>query len=247
MTIAIYQQLIEHGTIDQDQLVKQFITNLQKDPNRGYGATVRRLLREVSEGQDWRVVAPNAFEGMGSMGNGAAMRVSSIGAFYFDDLAQVKQLAMQSATVTHTHPEAIASAIATALATQIRTLSEKISPQVFINKVVEALPDTDTRAKMVKSLAIPYHYHPATIKTVLGNGHQMTAQDTVPFAIWCAAHNLQNFEEALWKAVSVLGDRDTICAIVGGIVMMSTQEKYIPQAWYNSVEDVDSSPFMKND
>ena len=69
-------------------------------------------------------------------------------------------------------------------------------------------------------------------------------QDTVPFSIWCAAHNLKNYEEALWKAVSVLGDRDTICAIVGGITIMSTDDQNVPQLWKDSVEDVESSQFM---
>ncbi len=61
--------------------------------------------------------------------------------------------------------------------------------------------------------------------------------------IWCTANNLNNFEEGLWKAVSVLGDRDTICAIVGGILIMSTDEKNIPTEWIDSVEDFEESDF----
>lgn len=88
MSIAIYEELIAHGTIEQDRLIKRFIDNHDLDPNRGYGATLRRILREVQEGNYWREVAENAFEGQGSMGNGAAMRVCPIGAFYFDDLSK---------------------------------------------------------------------------------------------------------------------------------------------------------------
>jgi ADP-ribosylglycohydrolase len=73
----------------------------------------------------------------------------------------------------------------------------------------------------------------------------MMAQDTVPFAIWCAAHNLGNFQNALWKAVSILGDRDTICAIVGGIVMVSSDENEIPAEWIEKVEDFEKSIFWK--
>lgn len=68
-------------------------------------------------------------------------------------------------------------------------------------------------------------------------------QDTIPFSIWCAAHHLNNFEESLWKAVSILGDRDTICAIVGGITMMSSEEKTVPIEWMNAVEDYKASGF----
>jgi ADP-ribosylglycohydrolase len=74
-------------------------------------------------------------------------------------------------------------------------------------------------------------------------GTKMTAQDTVPFVIWCAAHHLDDFESGLWKAVSILGDRDTICAMVGGILIMSSINNSVPLSWLNSVEKVDDSKF----
>ena len=56
------------------------------------------------------------------------------------------------------------------------------------------------------------------VADILGSGHEISAQDTVPFVLWCAAQHLDHFEEALWLTVSGLGDRDTTCAMVGGIV-----------------------------
>ena len=53
--------------------------------------------------------------------------------------------------------------------------------------------------------------------------------------------------EAIWKAVSILGDRDTICAIVGGITIMSTDENRIPKEWMESVEDFETSKFIKKE
>jgi len=50
-----------------------------------------------------------------------------------------------------------------------------------------------------------------------------------PSALWCAAHCLDDFEEALWRTVAGMGDRDTTCAIVGGIVPLSSRE--VPAAW----------------
>lgn len=248
MAIAVFKQLEKHGTIVQDDLVRQFSRNHDLDPNRGYGATVRRVLREVQEGGDWRVVAGNVFDGMGSMGNGAAMRVCPIGAYFFDDLAKVKELAVKSAEVTHSNIEAIAGAMAvavgTAIATKMKLDDVSISPKAFITQIISELPDTDTKAKINKSLSIPSHYHIETVKTILGNGSRMLAQDTVPFVIWCAAHHLYDFEEAIWKAVSVLGDRDTICAMVGGIVAMCSGEDKIPMDWRGLVEDVEGSAFF---
>lgn len=205
-------------------------------------------MREIAKGVDWKQISNSVFDGMGSMGSGAAMRVSPIGAFYFDDFNLVKKLAVQSAEITHSNIEgktgAIAVAIATALATKMKNKNVNISPIDFIKQIVEYLPDSDTKSKIIKSMTIPYSYHIETVKTILGNGSRILAQDTVPFSIWCAAHNLENFEEAIWKAVSILGDRDTICAIVGGITIMSTQENKIPQKWLESVENIESSIFF---
>lgn len=70
----------------------------------------------------------------------------------------------------------------------------------------------------------------------LGNGSLISAQDTVPSTLWCAARHLDNYEEALWATVSGLGDRDTTCAIVGGIVACYTGVDGIPVEWRASRE-----------
>ena len=78
-----------------------------------------------------------------------------------------------------------------------------------------------------------------SVKTVvdqLGNGSRVTAPDTVPFALWCAAHYLDNYVEALWTTVSGLGDIDTDCAIVGGIVALAAGQTSIPEDWREARE-----------
>ena len=71
---------------------------------------------------------------------------------------------------------------------------------------------------------------------VLGNGSLVVSYDTVPFALWCAARYLDDYEEALWATVSGLGDRDTTCAIVGSIVAMAVGREGIPEAWARARE-----------
>lgn len=250
MSVSVFRELEDVGNIDQDRLMRRFMACHNLDPNRGYGATLRRVLRETEEGEDWRTVAARVFEGQGSMGNGAAMRVCPIGAYHYDDLQTVKTLAARSAEVTHANPEAIAGAMAvataTALATELGLKGTSMGPVEFIDAVLAHVPASDTASRIATSRTIPYSYHTATLKKVLGNGINMTAQDTVPFVIWCAAHHLANFEEALWKAVSVLGDRDTICAMVGGITIMSAGDT-VPKAWTDAVENVNNSAFRTTD
>jgi len=250
MAIAVFEQLERYQKINQDKLAHQFSLNHQKDVNRGYGATARRILRAIDEGTSWEVISKNVFDGMGSMGNGASMRVTPIGAYFHDDLQKVKLEAIASAEITHSNIEGISGAIAVALAaalsTQYKLTKKAITANEFIEAITKHLPASDTTSKIKKSLNVGINYHTETLKTILGNGSKILAQDTVPFAIWCAAHHLYNFENALWKGVSVLGDRDTICAIIGGITIMSAHEKSIPQEWINAVEKIDKSIFRNS-
>ncbi|MEO1052742.1 MAG: ADP-ribosylglycohydrolase family protein [Bacteroidota bacterium] len=243
MALSVFEELEDNRTINQDSLIKRFVQKHDLDVNRGYGATTRRMLREVGEGGDWRVISNAVFDGMGSMGNGAAMRVGTIGAYFHDDLELVAAMAKRSAEVTHANIEAIAGAVAIAKAVAIATQSSVLVPEEFIEKVVFELPESDVKSRIKKSTTVSYTYHIDTVISILGNGTKIQAQDTVPFCVWCAAHNLGSFEEALWKAVSALGDRDTICAMVAGITIMSSDEDQIPRQWFDQAEDFESSIF----
>lgn len=46
--------------------------------------------------------------------------------------------------------------------------------------------------------------------------------------MFCAAQHLDSYEDALWATVAGLGDRDTTCAIAGGIVGCGVP---VPAAW----------------
>jgi ADP-ribosylglycohydrolase len=56
--------------------------------------------------------------------------------------------------------------------------------------------------------------------------------------LWCSAHNLDDFEQALWLTARGFGDVDTTCAIVGGIVALSAKE--IPALWLKHREPLPS-------
>jgi ADP-ribosylglycohydrolase len=64
----------------------------------------------------------------------------------------------------------------------------------------------------------------------------VTAPDTVPFCLWVASWFSHDFVEAMWQTVSALGDRDTTCAIVGGIVSLQVGEEGIPDSWREARE-----------
>jgi ADP-ribosylglycohydrolase len=164
------------------------------------------------------------------MGNGGAMRVAPIGGYFSDDSEAAAREALRSAEVTHAHPEGQAGAAAVAVAAA-RASEGVADPEEILEAAAALTPEGETRAGIVEALRLPLSASVRTAVSALGNGARVISQDTVPFALWCAARHLADFEEALWATVSGFGDRDTTCAIVGGIVSLAVGREALPTAW----------------
>lgn len=245
MALSIVSSLWHAGAIDQDLLAASFAERY--DPSRGYGPSMHHVLSTVRAGSSWQEVARNQFAGQGSFGNGAAMRVPPIGAFFAEELDTVVEQATRSAQVTHTHPEAIAGSIAVAIAAawawKLGQSGAFPSRAEFLDLIVPFVPTSEVRRTLrwARDLATTTSVESAA--AVLGNGIGLSAQDTVPFVLWCAGEQLTSYEEALWLTVRGPGDRDTTCAMVGGIVALHTGVEGIPAAWIQAREPLPSWPF----
>lgn len=237
MAMSIVDVLSERRSVDQEMLAALFATRHRFDPGRGYGGAAHAILTQISEGVPWRVASSSAFGGLGSMGNGGAMRVAPLGAYFFDDFEAAVQNARRSAEVTHAHAEGQAGAIAVAVGAACVARSNR-DPGFLFDTVLRHTPDSETRAGIEQASAFPLENDAGTAASVLGNGSRVTSQDTVPFSLWCAARHLGQFEEAMWCTVSGFGDRDTTCAIVGGILAASLDTR-VPDAWVAAREPLD--------
>ncbi|WP_229784655.1 ADP-ribosylglycohydrolase family protein [Deinococcus radiotolerans] len=233
MALSVVLNLRQHGKIDQDSLMHSFA--LRHDMTRGYGPSMRRVLSDVREGAAWRTTIAGTFEGQGSWGNGSAMRAGPIGAYFADDLPACIEQSQLSSLATHTHPEAVAGALAVAVSAALACHDSKPSPAEFILAVADYIPDSEVRSRLLRASRLAPGTSPVHAGHMLGNGSEISAPDTVPFAVWCAAQHLGDYEEALWNAVSAGGDRDTICAIVGSIVAMSSRTT-LPANWMSLME-----------
>lgn len=226
MALSVYESLRLHGEINQDTLAASYVAHF--DPARNYGVGVRQMLTRMSNGESWQTVAKEMFFGEGSFGNDAAMHMAPIGAYFADDIGMVIEQARRAAEVTHTHPEGIAGAIAIAAAAACVWDS---SAQDLIAAVLPHVPAGEVRDGIRRAHDLPVNTTTHAAAEILGNGSRASVQDTVPFALWCAGKNLTNYEEAIWQAASALGDVDTICAMVGGIVVARTGITGIPDEW----------------
>ena len=235
MAIGVVEVLDRNGGIDADDLAKTFADRYRMNPERGYGAAAHEVLQQIGSGVNWRVAAPSLFRGEGSKGNGASMRVAPVGGYFADDLDRVVDQARASAAVTHAHPDAQAGAIAIAVAAAWAT-THRIDPRAargraMIQFVLDRTPAGPTHDGIERALALPELTSPAIAAAALGTGVNVTSSDTVPWTIWCAARHLDDFAECMWTTVSGMGDRDTTCAIAGGIVALAAGRQSIPPAW----------------
>jgi ADP-ribosylglycohydrolase len=237
MALSIVETLEICGAIDQEALAERFWRKYRADPGRGYGGMAHRILREIGDGSPWRRVSYAAFDGMGSMGNGGAMRAAPIGGYFSGDLEAASREAQRSAEVTHGHPEGRAGAAAVAVAAARACEGPPDSTEI-LQAALAFTPDGETRAGISRALRLPFGSSVRAAVGELGNGSRVIAQDTVPFALWCAARHLAHFEEALWATVSGLGDCDTTCAIVGGVVSLAVGRDALPSEWFASRESL---------
>lgn len=236
MAGAIVATLQRSAAIDQDVLAAELAARYER--GRGYGMASRAVLSRLRRGGDWRVEAPGLFGGAGSFGNGAASRVPPIGAYFADDLAAVAEHAARSAVVTHAHPEAVAGAIAVAVTAALtwQLREQPVGREELLGQVIELTPESAVRERLAIARGLPAETPAEAAAKLLGNGTDVSCQDTVPFALWCATDRCVSFEEAIWLTLSGLGDCDTTCAIVGGVVVLRAGLEAVPLAWQQACE-----------
>ena len=104
MASAIVDVLDAHGGVDQDALAGRSPAGTRGTLAAATAAGRTRSSQASWRGASWRGVGREAFGGMGSLGNGGAMRVAPVGAYFADDLDAVVEHARASAEVTHAHP-----------------------------------------------------------------------------------------------------------------------------------------------
>lgn len=136
----------------------------------------------------------DTLEPYGSYGNGAAMRVSPCG-LVANSIKEAEWLGERSASVTHNHPEGIKAAKCIAGAV---FLARKGKSKKEIREYVEkyyTIPDDIDRVRET------YFF-------------KVSCQESVPESLMCFFQSI-SYEDCMRNCVSLGGDTDTMCAIVG--------------------------------
>ncbi|RSM50166.1 hypothetical protein DMA12_02640 [Amycolatopsis balhimycina DSM 5908] len=231
MACSVFAVLKRHGVVDQDALARSFAAHF--DPERGYGSGAEWRLNQIRAGQPWQTV--NVTNGRGSWGNGAAMRVAPLGAWFHGNLPQALRQAELSAVITHAHFEGVAGAVAVAAAAALRAASPGLAGPDLLNQLVPLVPLVRVRDGLTMALKIADAREAAD---TLGTGREIAAHDTVPLALWIAARHPGSYVDALWTVAQLAEDVDTVGAIVGGVLAAGGTP--VPADWLAACEPLPS-------
>ena len=241
MACSLLDVLDRHGTVEQSELAVLFAERAEEC--RDYGMGALNFMARIRDGYDWREISAELFDGVGSWGNGGAMRIAPLGAYFAGDLARAAAEAAASAEVTHAHPEGIAGGIAAGVAAAhaaaLRGRPVPLPATELIEAPLAHIPDGAVRRGLERALRLLDR--PADeVARELGNGDRISAQDTVPFALWVVATRLDDYEGAVRTCVAAGGDMDTMAAIVGGIIAAHHGTGCVPAAWLAAREPLPS-------
>lgn len=234
MTIAVATSIIEEGEVNESSLVNNFLKYYE--PKRGYGYGTKTVLSHLRKGMKVEEATSSLF-GEGSFGNGAAMRIAPVALFYFDDIQKLKEAAISVSKITHTHPLATEGAVllAFAIAKALTSSFEKIHPIQFLKDIISFTKEEIFYQKL--SIAENLLKKDAEKEEVIEKlGCGVSAQDSVPTAIFCFLKFFHSLKEATLYAVNLGGDADTIASMCANISGALHGVEAIPKEWLEKLE-----------
>ncbi|WP_083753915.1 ADP-ribosylglycohydrolase family protein [Actinosynnema sp. ALI-1.44] len=170
-----------------------------------------------------------------SKGCGGVMRAAPV-AFWSEDPAEIFDIAVRSAALTHGHPSGFLSA--GVLAVVVSELLEGTALPDAITVAREHLLRWDDHQEQLDILdkaveLSPHKPDPETIAAELGGG--WVGEEALAIAV-CAALAADDMTEGLLMAVNHSGDSDSTGAICGNILGAAWGIDAIPAAWLAQLE-----------
>lgn len=241
MALGVAESLAELGRIDSENLGRTFHRNYIKEPWRGYASgppTIFSLVKMT--GISYKDAAARLFHGMGSFGNGAAMRAAPVGLFYHR-ASELYEHAVASAEVTHAHPiardGAAVQAFAVARATELKP-GETFPLEAFADALHRFARTPEIRKKMllVRDLAMDDAPVEEAARVL---GQSVAMHESMPFALFAFLKRPHSFEECLFCAVLNGGDRDTLGAMACSVSGAYLGANALPPEWTRKLENRD--------
>jgi ADP-ribosyl-[dinitrogen reductase] hydrolase len=198
-------------------------------------ATLRSCLRL------WIGVPPSR-SGVWSAGNGAAMRVAPIGAFFADALDRLPSFVAAATRITHTDPKALTAAMAVA-SLAAWAIRERVREQpefpVFLELLRQAGPEDPAWLEILRSIEAAYSQdlpvEEFACRLGLERGVTGYAYHTVPVVVYAWFRHCGDFAATLTAVLNCGGDADTTGAIAGALAGAVTGASGIPREWLDGI------------
>ncbi len=239
MAIGLAESIVKTGGINQQHLGKTFSDNFEREPWRGYAPgppTIFSLVRQ--KGITYSDAAQTLFGGKGSLGNGAAMRITPVGLFYHDS-QELYEKACASAQVTHAHPVGMdgAAVEAYAIAQAIKfDPKENFRFEEMVQGLIETSRTAEIKEKMMLVQQLIAQDAPPDVAAER-IGQTVAVNESMPFAVYSFLSHPNSFEDCLFCAILNGGDRDTLGAMAGAISGAYLGVEAIPQLWSQKLEN----------
>src|SRR5262249_20867601 len=108
----------------------------------------------------------------------------------------------------------------------------------LFDEVMAHTPRSEVLRRIEHAALLDFSLSIETVVSLVGNGRNISCQDTVPFCVWVAANHLDDYRTAIVRTIRAAGDIDTNCAIVGGIVSLAVGREGIPSDWLADREEL---------
>ncbi len=228
MAICLAESLIEHPSLDKNDLLDRFVAWYKEGRNSptgrcfDIGGTTCNALEEYLHSGSTINNRENS-----CAGNGSIMRLAPVAIAHHGDPEVAAALAAVQSETTHASPLATGcSELLSDILTTLYDSDDKMS--IYNLKIQEYWPvevanilDANLKNKNEKEIkSTGYTVH------------------TLEAAVWCFL-TTDNFRDAVLKATNLGDDTDTVAAVTGQIAGAFYGESGIPSAWITKLYDYD--------
>jgi len=179
--------------------------------------------------------------GVYSAGNGAAMRIAPIGAFFAHQPALLAEYVIASTLITHTDNKALigSKAVAEVIAWIWRenlTLKPTLPEFIILLRHVDADKEWQRLVDMIEQ-GLQQELTVSQFADLMDLNQGITGYIyyTVPMVLYAWYTHFGDFAQTLTSILNCGGDTDTTGAIVGALVGSVTGEQGMPLPWVNKI------------
>lgn len=224
------------GSVDPAMIAGRFAGWHRARRISGMGSNTLKALTELVAGGHWALVGG---KGERAASNGAAMRAAPL-AFCLDPNDHVERRTIRDVSrITHHHEEACAGALAVVVAVRAAAGGLWDGSNDLLRLVVESLPDTQTRDRLVALSEI--EEETPLLEIARRFGCSGFVAESVPLALRGASRiRSLDFKNVLVELIACGGDTDTNASIAGQVAGALIGRRQLPEEMIARTPDSDA-------